>query len=195
MRGERTMKIIRGRQSMLVVALAVLGVATLSLGLRGAAAQDGAAVNIVDFAFDPAAVEVPVGGTVTWTNGGGAPHTATADDGSFDSRRLQPGESFSQTFGTAGTFPYHCDIHPQMTGTVTVTDGAAAPAAAPAPAATAAPADDEAAGTGAEAQPARVPRTGVGTAALDGMSGGMALLAALAAAVLGIAAMVAYRRV
>jgi hypothetical protein len=151
-------------------------------------------VNIVDFAFDPAAVEVPVGATVTWTNGGGAPHTATADDGSFDSRRLQPGESFSQTFDAAGSFPYHCEIHPQMTGTVTVTDGAAAPAEVAAPAA--APADDaEAAGAGAEAQPARVPRTGVGTAALDGMSGAVALLAALAAVALGVAAMVTYRRV
>lgn len=185
------MELIRGRHWMLIVALAALGVATLSLGLRGVAAQDGAAVNIVDFAFDPAGVEVPVGATVTWTNGGGAPHTATADDGSFDSRRLQPGESFSQTFSAAGSFPYHCEIHPQMTGTVTVTDGAAAPEAAPAAApaaATAAPA-----GAGAADQPARVPRTGVGTA-LDGTSGGMALLAGLVAAVLGIAAMVTYRR-
>ncbi len=180
------MELFRGRQWMLVVALAAIGIATLSLGMRSAVAQDGAAVNIVDFAFDPAAVEVPVGATVTWTNGGGAPHTVTADDGAFDSGRMRPGETFSQTFDAAGSVAYHCDIHPQMTGTVTVTDGAAAPAAAPA--------EDEEAGTGAAAETRQVPRTGVGTPAVDGLTGGMALLAAMAAAVLGVAAMVAYRR-
>ena len=73
-------------------------------GLGTAHAQEGAAVSIVDFAFDPAAVEVPVGATVTWTNTGAAPHTATASDGTFDSGELAPGASFSHTFTAAGTF-------------------------------------------------------------------------------------------
>jgi plastocyanin len=194
------MESFRGRYWSFIVVLTAIGVATLFLGVRGVVAQDGAAVNIVDFAFEPAAVEVPVGATVTWTNSGGAPHTATANDGAFASGTLQPGGSFSHTFATAGSFPYFCEIHPQMTGTVTVTDGAAAEAApaaeeaAPADAEAAAPADAEAAG--AAAQPVQqVPRTGVGTTALANSSGGLVILAALAAAVLGVAAMAAYRRV
>jgi hypothetical protein len=48
----------------------------------------------------------------------------TADGGAFDSGNLATGQTFSQTFSAAGTFAYHCNIHPQMTGTVTVTGGA-----------------------------------------------------------------------
>ena len=59
-----------------------------------------------------------------WVNEGNTPHTVTADDGSFDSGTLQPGESYSHTFQSAGMVPYHCSIHPFMTGSVTV--GAAA---------------------------------------------------------------------
>jgi plastocyanin len=44
----------------------------------------------------------------------------TADDGAFRSDRLGSGATFSQTFAKAGTFAYHCAIHPGMTGTVTV---------------------------------------------------------------------------
>jgi plastocyanin len=164
----------------------------MALGNRGAAAQEGAAVNIVDFAFQPGAVEVPVGATVTWTNSGGAPHTVTADGGAFNSGTLQPGASFSQTFSAAGTFAYHCEIHPQMTGSVTVTDGAAAPAAAPA-AAEAAPAAPATSGQEAASQPQRLPNTGVGEIAYSA-PGGMAAIAAAAAIVLGALAMAAYRR-
>lgn len=87
---------------------------------NSAGAQDGATVSIVDFAFDPAQIDVAAGTTVTWTNNGSAPHTVTADDGSFDSGELAPGESFSFTFDTAGTFAYHCEIHPEMTAAVVV---------------------------------------------------------------------------
>ena len=44
----------------------------------------------------------------------------TADDGSFDSKSLASNATFSQTFAKAGTFAYHCAIHPGMKGTVTV---------------------------------------------------------------------------
>ena len=49
-----------------------------------------------------------------------AQHTVTADDGSFDGGPLATGATFSQTFSTAGTFSYHCKIHPSMTATITV---------------------------------------------------------------------------
>jgi plastocyanin len=172
----------------------------LGVGLERARAQEGAAaVSIVDFAFDPAAVEIPVGATVTWTNTGAAPHTATASDGTFDSGQLAPGATFSHTFTAAGTFPYVCQIHPQMTGTVTVVDAAAAAQGDEAEQprrrerATPAAADGQDA-QGGGAEPAQVPRTGVGTMVLAERSGGLALLAGLAAVVLGAGAVVAYRR-
>ena len=83
-------------------------------------ATNGSAVSITDFAFQPAAITVAVGTTVTWTNNDSASHTITADDGSFTSDTLATGATFSHTFDTAGTVTYHCSIHPSMTGTVTV---------------------------------------------------------------------------
>ncbi len=85
-----------------------------------------AAVTIKDFEFAPASVTVLLGGTVTWTNNGPSTHTVTADDGSFDSGNLTAGKTFSHTFQTAGTFAYHCTIHPFMTGQVIVQSGASA---------------------------------------------------------------------
>jgi len=80
----------------------------------------GNAVTIQNFSFGPATLEVPVGTTVTWTNKDSTNHTATADDGSFDSKAISTGQTFTQTFTTAGTFTYHCSIHTTMTGTITV---------------------------------------------------------------------------
>src|SRR5829696_6961642 len=164
MHGEIIMKQVARRFGMLVGVLAAFGLATLvsGAGLRGADAQDGAAITIVDFAFQPASLEVPAGTTVTWTNGGAAPHTVTADGGAFDSGRLAPGATFSQTFDTAGTFTYHCEIHPQMTGTIVVTEASGAPAAA-------SDQGTEQANAGKQEQAPKavqMPNTGVGTAAL-----------------------------
>jgi plastocyanin len=79
-------------------------------------------VTIADFAFAPADIEVAVGDTVTWTNEDSAPHTATADDDSFDTGQLGQGDSGEATFDEAGEFAYACSIHPDMTGTVTVSE-------------------------------------------------------------------------
>jgi plastocyanin len=81
----------------------------------------GNTVNIVDFAFQPASISVPVGTTVTWHNTGSAQHTVTAFNGAFDSGTLDPGSSFSVTFSNPGTYMYHCTIHRTMVGTVQVT--------------------------------------------------------------------------
>jgi plastocyanin len=80
-------------------------------------------VAIEDFYFEPANAAVNPGDTVTWVNEGNHPHTVTADDGQFDSEVLNPGDSFSVTFPEAGTVGYHCEIHPSMTGSVTVGPG------------------------------------------------------------------------
>lgn len=91
-------------------------------------------VSIADFAFSPASITVHVGDSVTWTNSDSVPHTTTSDTEIWNSGALQPGASFSHTFTSAGSFAYHCMIHPFMTGTVIVQPaGAAAPAAAPVP--------------------------------------------------------------
>jgi plastocyanin len=77
-------------------------------------------VTIQGFSFDPGTLTITAGTTVTWTNRDNAGHTATADDASFNSGRLANGASFGQTFSTAGTYTYHCAIHPDMTGTIVV---------------------------------------------------------------------------
>jgi hypothetical protein len=75
---------------------------------------------MADFFFSPGSVTVAVGDTVTWHNSGQAPHTATADNGSFDTGTVNAGGSASHRFTTAGTFTYTCTIHPNMHGTVRV---------------------------------------------------------------------------
>jgi plastocyanin len=92
-------------------------------------ATTGADAQIVDFAFSPTELTIPVGSTVTWRNAGEAPHTVTADDGSFDSDMIEAGGSWARTFESAGTFAYFCALHPDMAGVVTVTAGEAAAAA------------------------------------------------------------------
>ena len=78
------------------------------------------AVNILDFAYDPAAVETTVGTTVTWTNNDAVPHTATDNTGGFQSGKISAGESFSYTFAEAGTFDYFCEYHTGMKATIVV---------------------------------------------------------------------------
>jgi len=79
------------------------------------------AVAIQNFAFSPATTTVKAGTTVTWTNRDQDAHTVTASKGPFRSKTLNPGDTFSFTFTTAGTFEYLCTIHPFMTATVVVT--------------------------------------------------------------------------
>ena len=79
-------------------------------------------VEIVDFAYDPDPVQVETGGKVIWQNTDPAPHTATADDGSFDTGTLEEGKLKSETFKEPGTYTYFCEIHPTMHGTVEVVD-------------------------------------------------------------------------
>ena len=79
------------------------------------------AVEIVDFSYRSDTVEIAAGTTVTWTNNDTVPHTATADDGSFDSGSLGKGDSFSHTFDEPGTYPYFCAFHTGMRGTIVVT--------------------------------------------------------------------------
>jgi plastocyanin len=71
-------------------------------------------------AFNPDDLTVSVGTSVTWTNTDAVAHTSTSDTRVWDSGAVAPGAQFSTTFQNAGTFRYHCTIHPGMVGTVTV---------------------------------------------------------------------------
>lgn len=88
----------------------------------GASAVRAAKVEIVDFAYVPDPVTIQVGGKVIWLNQDSAPHTATAEDGSFDTGTLDEGKLKSESFKQAGTYPYVCSIHPSMHGTVEVVE-------------------------------------------------------------------------
>lgn len=83
-------------------------------------AASGDAVDIVDFNYKPAKLQVKAGTTVTFTNADSFAHTVTAKDKSFDSGNMAEGATFEHTFAEAGTFEYLCAIHNSMTGTVTV---------------------------------------------------------------------------
>jgi plastocyanin len=87
------------------------------------ASTAGATVVFVrQFAYLPAQVHVRAGGSVAWVNceSDGTPHTATADDASFDSGVVAPNDAYIRAFPTAGTTPYHCDLHPFMKASVIV---------------------------------------------------------------------------
>src|SRR5215204_5791978 len=128
------------KRLLLLVALLVLAllmfvptVGAQDGGVEAVPVQDAWSVNIGDNFFDPPDVAVEPGSTITWTNKGAVPHTVTADDGSFDSERLNPGDSYTVAFGGQGTVTYHCEIHPEMRGSVTVGGGGgSAPAEQPA---------------------------------------------------------------
>ncbi|SRR5713101_7950800 len=83
------------------------------------ASSSGNSVSIMNFSFNPNSLTVKVGTKVTWTNHDSVTHTVTANQGAFNSPVL-PGSSFSFTFTKAGTYAYHCMIHPYMMATIVV---------------------------------------------------------------------------
>ena len=85
-----------------------------------AAATESKAVKIQDGSFEPVDLEVKVGSTVKWTNDGQKPHTVTSDKGDWGSGELANGQTFTATFTKAGTFEYHCKLHPDMKAKITV---------------------------------------------------------------------------
>ena len=77
-------------------------------------------VEIKGFAFIPADIQAKVGQNVSFTNSDSAPHTATLDDASCTTPNIAAGASEGLTFNAAGTYPFHCNVHPDMKGTITV---------------------------------------------------------------------------
>src|SRR5436190_1141489 len=80
-------------------------------------------VRIQNFAFDAQIVAIGVGSTIRWTNMDTASHTSTSDTGNWNSGNINPNGTYLFTFNTPGVFPYHCVIHPSMTGQIWVFTG------------------------------------------------------------------------
>ena len=84
-------------------------------------------VYMVNDVFTPARIQVTLGTSVTWTNRDSVPHNVTLDpvvmtsSNSWESGLIYPGQSYTYTFTSRGTFHYYCQEHPDMTGTVIVT--------------------------------------------------------------------------
>jgi len=78
-------------------------------------------INISNLTFVPSSVTVTIGTRVTWRNNDSVSHTIVSDSGTYlSSSTLAPGQSYSRTFSAAGTYAYHCGIHPTMQGTIVV---------------------------------------------------------------------------
>lgn len=117
----------RGRRSAAAIATLAASVAVSACGGDGgegatpaaaSPAKAGTTIDMVDLKFEPAALTVERGQTVTFVNRGKVTHNAKGKD--FFSRVVEPGGSYRHTFDRAGTFAYVCTFHPGMDGTVTV---------------------------------------------------------------------------
>ncbi len=96
-------------------------------GGGGGGGTGGTVIRMVNRSFSPTSLTVAPGTTVSFPNQDTEDHTVTARDGSFDSGIYGPGQSYSRTFDTPGVFSFFCALHPDMVGSVTVTqpDGSA----------------------------------------------------------------------
>ncbi len=108
----------RARATLFLLAPACAALLLAHAGRSAAAAATE--VRIARHAYAPAAVTVPRGTTVRWVNEDDDPHTVTADGGKFASRGIDTREEFAFTFDAPGSYPYHCALHPMMTGVVVV---------------------------------------------------------------------------
>jgi plastocyanin len=115
------------RQTTLLSVAAALALVAGGCGDEEGSAPDAAPpggesieVEIVEFEYVPETVTVPVGGEVTWTNSDEAPHTATADDGSFDTGKLKLDGTGTVVFDEPGSFEYYCRFHAFMRASVEV---------------------------------------------------------------------------
>jgi len=116
------------RRLLLALAIVVPGwlLGSLVASATNSPAQIVNCAGTPPWCFSPKPIQVTVGSTVTWTNATAPVHTATSDTGAWDTGNIAPGATSSAvSFPTAGTFAYHCAIHPSMTGSVVVSAAAA----------------------------------------------------------------------
>jgi plastocyanin len=126
-----TIKIVVGVATLLLSSLVLSNFSVLAQVATPSLVKDVTipmnAATMGDKAYSPNPVDVKVGEGVTWSNDDSQIHTATsgaagsADAGSvFDSGIMSPDATFDFVFDKAGTYDYHCTMHPQMVGTVNV---------------------------------------------------------------------------
>ncbi len=84
--------------------------------------QQEVSVAIEGYTYTPDTLVVKKGTVVTWTNNDTQAHSASADEGSFDTGLLEQGDSASVTLNEPGEYTYHCSLHPNMTGSIVVED-------------------------------------------------------------------------
>jgi amicyanin len=127
------MKKVFALLSLILVAALVSGCTQQNTGQNTNPAGDGNTnqasntVVIKNFAFSPQEIRIKVGDTVTWINEDSAPHIVASDPHpthtdlpGLESSSMATGQSYTFQFTKAGTFGYHCHIHPSMKGTVIV---------------------------------------------------------------------------
>ncbi len=118
--------------------LTIASLALIAVPAAMAVAQETHVVETQDNVFVPEEITIAVGDSIEFQNTGRAPHTATAEDGSFDTGNLNAGQSRTISFSKAGTIEYICIYHEAigMVGTIVVeAAGTASPSPAPAAAA------------------------------------------------------------
>jgi plastocyanin len=120
------MRALRCRTLSLFLAGAISGVTMLAAIPADAAGNtvdmvEGNAKDANTWKYNPANITVKAGTAVAWVNKGKQPHSASANDGSFDSGAMKSGAKWEHRFDRPGDFPYLCTFHPQMTGVVKVT--------------------------------------------------------------------------
>jgi plastocyanin len=115
-----TMASVRRHHSRAARAGLLLGAGLLLATGRAGGVDPAAEVHISQFRFAPRELTVPRGAAVRWVNDDDEPHTVTSDGGAFASSGLDTHEQFTFTFDAAGAYPYHCALHPTMTGRVVV---------------------------------------------------------------------------
>jgi len=116
------MKTLIGSKSRLSVGIVFL-VAILNILNSCSKASDPGLneVFIQNSTFSPSTITVVANTTITWMNKDGMSHTVTSDTGTeLNSGNIPANETWSHTFTLAGTYPYHCTIHPNMKATVKV---------------------------------------------------------------------------
>jgi plastocyanin len=116
------------RRFFLALAIVVPGwlLGSLAASAANTPAQIITCAGTAPWCFSPKPIQITVGSTVTWANGTAPTHTATSDTGAWDTGNIAQGATSSViAFPTAGTFTYHCAIHPSMTGSVVVAAAAA----------------------------------------------------------------------
>lgn len=111
----------------LLIAGGTLAVLVAAAHAGGTAAENGSqllpaalTIHIKDFKFAPTPATIHAGDRVTFVNDDDEAHTATADQGSFDSQGLDGGGTWQHVFAKPGTYKYFCELHPYMKAAIVV---------------------------------------------------------------------------